>query len=72
MRTTERIRKMGKELEIIITIHDPAMYERDWQARFVYQERNDVRLEEYACNDANHRDLSGIKGVPARKQRILL
>jgi len=62
MRTIEQIRKTGKELEIIITIHDPEMYERDWQARFVYQERNDVRIEEYACND-NHRDLSAVKGV---------
>jgi hypothetical protein len=64
MRTIEQIRKIGKELEIIITIHDPEMYERDWQARFVYQERNDVRIEDYACND-NHRNLSGVKGVQA-------
>jgi hypothetical protein len=63
MRTTERIRKRGAELEIVITIHDPALYERDWQARFVYQERNDVRLEDYSCNDDRHRDLSGVKGV---------
>ena len=62
MHTIERIRKVGIELEIVITIHDPEMYARDWQARFVYQERNDVRIEEYACND-NHRDLSGVKGV---------
>ena len=62
MRTIERIRKTAKELEIVITIHDPEMYERDWQARFVYQERNDVRIEEYACND-NHRDLSAVNGV---------
>jgi hypothetical protein len=64
MRTIERIRKIGKELEIIITIDDPELYERAWQARFVYQERNDVRLEDYACND-HHRDLSGVQGVQA-------
>src|SRR5271169_2175246 len=62
MSTVERIRKVGNQLEDIITIHDPAMYARDWQARFVYDERNDVRLEDYACNDT-HRDLSGVKGV---------
>jgi hypothetical protein len=62
MTTVERIRKIGNQLEDIITIHDPAMYERDWQARFVYDERNDVRLEDYACNDT-HRDISGVKGV---------
>jgi hypothetical protein len=38
------------------------MYERDWQARFVYEERNDVRLEDYACND-RHRDLCSVKGL---------
>jgi hypothetical protein len=62
MSTVERIRKVGNQLEDIITIHDPAMYARDWQARFVYDARNDVRLEDYACNDT-HRDLSGVKGV---------
>jgi hypothetical protein len=62
MITVERIRKVGKQLEDIITIHDPVMYAKDWQARFVYDERNDVRLEDYACNDT-HRDLSGVKGV---------
>ena len=62
MSTVERIRKVGNQLEDIITIHDPEMYARDWQARFVYDARNDVRLEDYACND-RHRDLSGVKGV---------
>ena len=62
MTTVERIRKVGNQLEDVITIHDPQMYDRDWQARFVYDERNDVRLEDYACNDT-HRDLSGVKGV---------
>jgi hypothetical protein len=62
MTTVERIRKVGNQLEDVVTIHDPEMYERDWQARFVYDERNDVRLEDYACNDT-HRDLSGMKGV---------
>jgi hypothetical protein len=65
MTTVERIRKVGSQLEDIITIHDPEMYARDWQARFLYDARNDVRLEDYACNDT-HRDLSGVKGVQVR------
>jgi hypothetical protein len=65
MSTVERIRKVGNELEDIITIHDTEMYAKDWQARFVYAARNDVRLEDYACNDS-HRDLSGVKGVEHR------
>jgi hypothetical protein len=62
MTTVERIRRIGNELEDVVQIHDPEMYTRDWQARFVYALRNDVRLEDYACNDT-HRDLSGVKGV---------
>jgi hypothetical protein len=62
MITTERIRKTGDSLEDIVTIHDPEMYTRDFAARFVYRQRNDVRLEDYACNDT-HRDLSGVAGV---------
>jgi hypothetical protein len=62
MSTVERIRKVGSRLEDLITIHDPEMYARDWQARFAYDERSDVRLQDYACND-KHRDLSAVKGV---------
>ena len=64
MVTTERVRKISaSQLEDLITIHDPKMYTRDWQARFVYNQRNDVRIEDYSCNDASHRDLSSVKGV---------
>jgi hypothetical protein len=65
MTTVERLRKIGDNLEDTITIHDPEMYTKDWQARFVYAVRNDVRLEDYACNDT-HRDLSSVKGVHPR------
>src|SRR5258708_7229112 len=63
MRTLERIRKISPtQLEDVITIHDPEYYTRDWQARFVYTLRNDVRLEDYVCGEA-HRDLSAVAGV---------
>jgi len=65
MSIVERIRKTGNGLEDVVTIHDPQMYAKDWQARFVYDQRDDVRLEDYACNDT-HRDLSGVKGVRGR------
>jgi hypothetical protein len=65
MSTVERIRKTGNGLEDLVTIHDPQMYAKDWQARFVYDQRDDVRLEDYACNDS-HRDLSSVKGVRVR------
>jgi hypothetical protein len=65
LRTLERIRKFGDQLEDIVTIHDPQMYAADWQARFIYKARADVRIEDYACNDT-HRDLSQVSGVRPR------
>jgi hypothetical protein len=63
MTTMERIRRISPtELEDVITIHDPEYYTRDWQARFVYKLRNDVRLEDYVCGEP-HRDLSQVAGV---------
>ena len=63
LHTFERIRKVSPtQLEDVITIHDPEYYTRDWQVRFVYELRNDVRLEEYVCGEP-HRDLSGVAGV---------
>jgi hypothetical protein len=60
--TTERIRKIGNLLEDIVTIHDPVFYTKDWRARFIYRQRDDVRLQDYACGD-KHRDLSQVRGV---------
>lgn len=63
LRTVERIRKISAtQLEDVITIHDPEYYSQDWQARFAYTLRNDVRLEDYVCGEP-HRDISGVAGV---------
>jgi hypothetical protein len=63
LRTTERIRKISPtQLEVVVTVRDPDYYTRDWQARFVYNLRNDVRLEDYVCGEP-HRDLSSVDGV---------
>ncbi len=63
MRTTERVRRISPtQLEDVITVHDPAYYSKDWQARFVYSLRNDVRLEDYVCGEP-HRDISSVAGV---------
>jgi hypothetical protein len=63
LRTLERIRKVSPtELEDVVTVHDPEYYSRDWQARFVYTLRNDLRIEDYVCGE-KHRDLSSVKGV---------
>ena len=63
MRTLERIRKINpKQIEDVITIHDPQYYTRDWQARFVDDRRDDVQIEDYICGQP-HRDLSSVAGV---------
>jgi len=66
MKTTERLRKIGNnQLEDVVTVHDPDMFTRDFSARFVYQQRNDIRLQDYVCGE-KHRDLSSVRGVQAR------
>jgi hypothetical protein len=63
MHTIERIRRSSPtQLEDVVTIHDPQYYSRDWQARFLYTLRDDVRLEDYVCGEP-HRDLSSVAGV---------
>jgi hypothetical protein len=63
LRTVERIRKINdKQLEDVVTIHDPGVFTKDWSARFVYEARPDIRLMDYACGE-KHRDLSSVKGV---------
>jgi hypothetical protein len=63
MRTVERMRKISPtQLEIVITVHDPDYYTRDWQARFVYNLRSDLRIEDYVCGEV-HRDISSVEGV---------
>jgi hypothetical protein len=63
MRVLERIRKVSPtRLEDVVTIHDPDYYTRDWQSRFVYTLRNDLRIEDYVCGEP-HRDLSSVAGV---------
>ena len=63
MVTTERLRKISPtQLENVVTIHDPDYFTRDWQARFTYTLRNDIRMEDYLCGE-EHRDISSVAGV---------
>ena len=63
MRTVERIRKINdRTLEDVVTVTDPVMFTRPWQARFVYDLHPEVRLEDYNCGDP-HRDIYHIPGV---------
>jgi hypothetical protein len=69
LETTERVRRLGNQLEDVVTVHDPEFYTRDWQARFIYERRPGLRLQEYVCGEP-HRDISHIKGIPeVREQR---
>ena len=61
--TSVRIKKVGaNQLEDVVTIHDPDYYTRDFQVRFTYNLRNNIRLEDYVCGE-KHRDISNIPGV---------
>jgi hypothetical protein len=61
--TVERWRKIGPtQLENVVTITDPYYYTQPFQVRFVYDQRNEVRLEDYVCGEP-HRDISKIPGV---------
>src|SRR5215469_9090067 len=63
LRTVERIRRVSPtQLEDVVTIHDPMYYSRDWQVRFVYNQHNELRIEDYVCGEP-HRDISGVPGV---------
>jgi hypothetical protein len=63
MHTIERIRRISPiQIEDVVTIHDPEYYTRDWQARFVYQQHDDLRLQDYVCGEQN-RDISSVPGV---------
>ena len=63
MHAFEWIRRISPtEIEDVVTIHDPQYYTRDWQARFVYQQRDDVWLQDYVCGEP-HRDISSVAGV---------
>src|SRR6185436_586843 len=65
---TERIRKIGgNQLEDVVTIHDPDYYTRDFSTRFVYAQRNEVRLEDYVCGEP-HRDINNIRGIPEARR----
>jgi hypothetical protein len=63
LKTTERWRKISPtQLENVVTISDPYYYTRDFQVRFLYNLRNEVRLEDYVCGEP-HRDISKVPGV---------
>jgi hypothetical protein len=63
LRVTERYRKISPtELEVVVDIHDPGVFTRDWQARFVYDKREDLRIQDWNCGEA-HRDISHIPGI---------
>ena len=63
LRTSERIRKLDDgRLEVAITSTDPVYYDRPFAARFVFDRREDIRIQEYTCGKP-HRDISHIEGV---------
>jgi len=69
MKTVERIRKIGRQLEDVVTVTDPDLLTRPIAARFVYDPHPEMRMEDYVCGEP-HRDISKVPGVSeARRGR---
>ncbi len=69
MTTVERIRKIGRQLEDVVTVTDPELLTRSFSARFIYEPHPELRLQDYVCGEA-HRDISQVPGVTeARRAR---
>lgn len=63
MTTVERYRKINSgQLEAVVTVTDPKYYTKPFTARFVYDPRPGLELEEYVCGEP-HRDINQIPGV---------
>jgi len=61
--TVERVRKMDEDtLEVQITVNDPMYLTEPITATYLFDKRDDLRLQDYNCGD-EHRDISGIPGV---------
>jgi hypothetical protein len=64
--TVERIHKIDDNtLEIEIEITDPLYLSAPFTVSYLFDKRDDLRLEDYNCGD-EHRDISGIPGVQPR------
>lgn len=61
---TERMTKLSDDqLEIVVTIEDPAIFTRAWGTRFLFERRDDIaHLDFWVCGEP-HRDVSEIEGV---------
>ena len=57
--------RAGGGVEDVVTVRDPSMFTREWSARFVYDQHNDIRLQDYVCGE-KHRDISSVRGVQGR------
>jgi hypothetical protein len=70
LRTVERIRRIDdRTLETVVTVTDPVIFTRPWQARFVYTLHPGERLRDYNCGES-FRDISHVPGVTeARRAR---
>jgi hypothetical protein len=67
MTTVERVKRLNDHtLEDVTTVTDPEMFTKPWSARFVYDLRPEVRIEDYVCGE-KHRDISNVKGVAVPK-----
>lgn len=69
LHVVQRLTKIngGKQLEDIMTIEDPVIFTKPWQARLTYEWRPDAKIMEYVCGEPK-RALIGdrAKAMPLR------
>lgn len=65
LRLTERLRKIGEDqLEVVVTIDDSVMFTETWDARFVFQHRDDIKHFDFWVCGEPHRDIRQVQGAP--------
>ena len=64
LRVIERLRKIGDDqLEVVVTIEDPVVFTRPWDARFLFERRDDIQhFNIWVCGE-DHRDVSEVEGA---------
>jgi hypothetical protein len=59
MRVTERFRRAGDKMEIVVTIDDPKTFTAPWTTKVAYQFQPDMRLTEWICDNNRNATVKG-------------
>ena len=68
LRVVERFKKIngGRDLEVMMTVHDPKAFTAPWTMRRTWEWRPDVEVSEYVCEENNRNDPGEGEFTPAK------